>query len=81
MKQVNKIKQSIKCIHNLNYLCQDLNVWDLAAGSLIIEEAGGKVTDVHGNPFTLTTRNFVGTNGHIHTELLERLQKAKMWIE
>jgi myo-inositol-1(or 4)-monophosphatase len=59
----------------------DLNVWDLAAGSLIIKEAGGTVTDVHGQPFTLATRNFVGSNGLIHDELLGKLQKARMWIE
>ena len=53
---------------------------DVAAGALIIEEAGGRVTDVYGSPFTLTTRNFVSSNGHIHEELLGRLVEARMWV-
>lgn len=59
----------------------DLNVWDLAAGVLIIQEAGGIVTDVHGQPYTLATRNLVSSNGRIHKELLGQLQQARMWME
>lgn len=38
------------------YFEADLNPWDLAAGALIIQEAGGEVTDVFGKPYTLSTR-------------------------
>jgi len=58
-----------------------MNVWDVAAGALIVQEAGGAVTDVWGHPYTLTTRNFVATNGRIHEELLGRLRDAEMWFK
>lgn len=63
------------------YFEADLNVWDLAAGALIITEAGGKVTDVWGNDYTLGTRNLVASNGKIHDKLLAILQEAEMWIK
>ena len=47
-----------------------LNVWDMAAGALLITEAGGKITDLNGKPLTMTTRNILATNGLIHDELL-----------
>jgi myo-inositol-1(or 4)-monophosphatase len=63
------------------YFEADLNVWDLAAGVLIIQEAGGRVTDVWGNDYTLGTRNLVASNGKIHDKLLAVLQQAEMWIK
>jgi myo-inositol-1(or 4)-monophosphatase len=63
------------------YFEADLNAWDLAAGSLIITEAGGKVTDVHNREYELATRNLVATNGHIHEQLISRLQQAEMWMK
>jgi myo-inositol-1(or 4)-monophosphatase len=62
------------------YVEADLNAWDIAAGSLLIKEAGGKVTDVWGNNVELTTRNVVATNGLIHDSLLKELKIAKAWI-
>ena len=66
----------VACGRMSAYFEADMNVWDIAAGSLIIQEAGGKVTDVDNNEYTLLTRNFVGTNGLIHKELTERLRNA-----
>jgi len=63
------------------YFEADLNVWDLAAGALIIQEAGGKVTDVWGNDYTLSTRNLVASNGKIHDQLLKILQESEMYIK
>jgi myo-inositol-1(or 4)-monophosphatase len=63
------------------YFEADLNVWDLAAGALMIEEAGGRVTDAHGNRFKLTTRNLVATNGKIHDALLVDMVDSEMWIK
>jgi myo-inositol-1(or 4)-monophosphatase len=71
----------VACGRVTGYFETDLNVWDLAAGALIIQEAGGRVTDVHGQPYSLATRNLVSTNGRIHEELLSQLQIAKMWID
>ena len=61
--------------------CLDLNVWDLAAGCLIIQEAGGRVTDVYGKDYELRTRNLVASNGLIHNELRQQLVAARMWME
>ena len=48
-----------------------LNAWDAAAGFLIVEEAGGKVTDFKGNRYSPYQRSLVATNGTIHQPLLD----------
>ncbi|MFY9740845.1 MAG: inositol monophosphatase family protein [Candidatus Sulfotelmatobacter sp.] len=48
----------------------NLNPWDTAAGVLMVEEAGGKVTRFDGSPFELDSRQTVASNGMIHDELL-----------
>lgn len=51
-----------------------LNPWDYAAGMLLIQEAGGQVTDFAGKPLDPRKgSSIVGTNGYIHTELLHLL--------
>jgi 3'(2'), 5'-bisphosphate nucleotidase len=59
------------------------NIWDHAAGSLVIEEAGGRVTDVNGSPLDFRQgsrleRNIgiVATNGHLHSDVLAALAKV-----
>lgn len=47
-----------------------LNAWDSAAGFLIVEEAGGKVTDFDGNYYSPYQPHLVATNGKIHDDLL-----------
>src|SRR5688572_4248468 len=47
-----------------------LEPWDSAAGYLIVEEAGGKVTDLGGNPFSIYQHKILATNGNIHDEML-----------
>ncbi|XEC93890.1 inositol monophosphatase family protein [Paenibacillus tarimensis] len=54
-----------------------LNSWDLAAGVLLVQESGGIVTDTVGKPYDLGVRNVLATNGAIHDELREALQKAE----
>lgn len=44
--------------------------WDIAGMKLIIEEAGGKVTDFYGNPWTIEHKDAIMTNGKIHEEVL-----------
>jgi myo-inositol-1(or 4)-monophosphatase len=46
-----------------------LGPWDMAAGSLLVAEAGGIVSDVHGKPFTTAGRHFVAANPHLHERL------------
>jgi myo-inositol-1(or 4)-monophosphatase len=48
----------------------NLNPWDTAAGVLIVEEAGGKVTDFSGGEFEIASRETVATNGLVHGALL-----------
>lgn len=54
-----------------------LEPWDMAAGVVILEEAGGKVTHYDGVPFELVTASIVATNGRIHDELVEVLHHAE----
>ena len=56
-----------------------LNAWDLAAGSLLVEEAGGVVEGYGGTPFGPYRREILCSNGHIQAELTEevgRLSRA-----
>ncbi len=53
-----------------------LNAWDIAAGSLLVEESGGRVTDTLGRPYSISVRNIVATNGFIHDELCSELKVA-----
>ncbi len=51
-----------------------LHPWDYAAGMLLIQEAGGKITDFTGRALNpRTDSSVVGTNGYIHSELLHLL--------
>lgn len=47
----------------------DLSPWDMAAGVLIVREAGGRVTDYRGGPFRLEQREILASNGHVHDEM------------
>lgn len=55
------------------YYEHSLNTWDSAAGFLIVEEAGGKVTDFKGAPYSPYQPQIVATNGKIHDELLRAI--------
>ena len=48
----------------------NLQAWDSAAGFLIVEEAGGKVTDFKGDHYSPYQPHLLATNGNIHDELL-----------
>jgi len=48
----------------------NLNPWDTAAGVLIAQEAGGKVTDFGGGEFDIASRQVLATNSHIHAALM-----------
>jgi len=54
-----------------------LHPWDTAAGSLIVIEAGGRVTDYSCNPFFLDSREILATNGLIHREMIDVLTKDR----
>jgi myo-inositol-1(or 4)-monophosphatase len=53
----------------------NLNPWDTAAGVLIVEEAGGKVTRFDGSPFAIDSRETVASNGLIHGALVKEFEE------
>ena len=52
----------------------NLNPWDTAAGVLMVEEAGGRVTNFNGGSFELNSREVLASNGIIHEELVGEFQ-------
>jgi myo-inositol-1(or 4)-monophosphatase len=52
----------------------NLNPWDTAAGVLLVEEAGGKVSRFDGSPFELNSRETVASNGLVHEALVREFQ-------
>ena len=58
------------------YFEVDLNCWDIAAGALLVAEAGGRMSDINGDPYCLATRCVIGSNGATHEELRTALEKA-----
>jgi myo-inositol-1(or 4)-monophosphatase len=53
-----------------------LNPWDIAAGWLLVEEAGGIVTDMGGNNYFLESPSILASNGRIHQEMIDVLKGA-----
>jgi myo-inositol-1(or 4)-monophosphatase len=58
------------------YWEQRLGAWDVAAGALLIREAGGRVTAVAGGPLDLGAPSIAATNGAIHPEIIEALKEV-----
>ncbi|MBI3021104.1 MAG: inositol monophosphatase [Candidatus Omnitrophica bacterium] len=56
---------------------RDLQPWDLAAGALLVEEAGGRITNLEGRPVVLGEGRLIASNGHIHRELLQVLAQPR----
>ncbi len=52
----------------------DTNPWDIAAGILLVREAGGRVTNFKCQDWTLKDKSVVATNGLIHQEVLKMLK-------
>jgi myo-inositol-1(or 4)-monophosphatase len=55
----------------------DLKPWDVAAGALLIREAGGAVSAIDGSDLHLAAGSIAATNGHIHLELCTALEQSK----
>jgi len=54
-----------------------LNPWDVAAGKLLVEEAGGTVTNYAGEPYSITDHRILASNGRIQQEMLQILIPSK----
>lgn len=53
------------------YWEEGLSSWDTAAGLLLVEEAGGRISDYRGNPYGLGDRTIVASNGRLHDEMID----------
>ena len=60
------------------YWERDINAWDVAAGALMVQEAGGKISNYHGDaPLRfLNNREVVMSNGHIHQAMIDVLASS-----
>jgi len=56
-----------------------INPWDIAAGCLLVTEAGGRVTAPDGSPFDLFARKIVASNGLIQNEMVALLAHSRPW--
>ena len=54
----------------------NLNPWDTAAGVLLVQEAGGKVTNFTDGPFDISSREVLASNVLVHDELLREFKKV-----
>ena len=54
-----------------------LGPWDVAAGLLLVQEAGGRVTDLRGDPLDLAAPRVVASNGRIHEAMLRTLVSVR----
>jgi len=52
-----------------------LNPWDMAAGAIILTEAGGMLSDFSGNGFSIYEKQILATNGRVHEEMKKILSK------
>ena len=66
-----RARSGLCCLRPLDAFWEfNLNPWDTAAGILLVEEAGGRVTDFSGGHFRLDSREILASNGLIHEELV-----------
>jgi myo-inositol-1(or 4)-monophosphatase len=52
----------------------DQSPWDIAAGGLIVEEAGGRMSDFRGGPFDIYDGETVATNRRVHDQIVRVLR-------
>ena len=48
-----------------------LKPWDMAAGRLLVAEAGGCISDMHGRPHDFNSPHLLADNGHLHAQIVE----------
>ncbi|MSU54683.1 MAG: inositol monophosphatase, partial [Candidatus Staskawiczbacteria bacterium] len=51
-----------------------LKPWDVLPGALLVEEAGGRVTDINGNEITSESTSVIASNGKVHDQILKLLK-------
>ncbi|MCX8163152.1 MAG: inositol monophosphatase [Candidatus Micrarchaeota archaeon] len=84
-KNVFHIRHLGAAVFELGYVAQGyadaavlfrIKPYDIAAGALLIQEAGGKVSKIDGSPYTLDSTSFVAANKKIHWQLIQVLNKG-----
>jgi myo-inositol-1(or 4)-monophosphatase len=55
----------------------DLKAWDIAGGALIVAEAGGRITNMAGEPFSSRGGHVLATNGHLHDAMFDVIVKFR----
>ncbi|MCP2732535.1 inositol monophosphatase family protein [Limnofasciculus baicalensis] len=58
------------------YWERGIKSWDIAAGVVLVEEAGGKVTAYDGSPLQMESGRILATNGHLHDQLSQELLRT-----
>lgn len=56
----------------------DNNLYDVASGIILLEEAGGKATDLYGRKWTTATKDYIFSNGLLHNRISSFVRKAKI---
>jgi myo-inositol-1(or 4)-monophosphatase len=56
---------------------QKLHPWDMAAAALVVEEAGGRISDYLGEPLDMFRGQIVASNGHLHGAMIEAIGRAE----
>ena len=72
---------NVACGRLDGYWERGLSPWDIAAGIIILEEAGGKVTAYDESPLKLESGRLLATNGKIHHSLSQALAEALSWLK
>ncbi len=52
---------------------KDLNLWDVSSGTLLVTEAGGRISSFNGKNWTVNNRDIIASNNNIHNQLQEKL--------
>ena len=68
----------VACGRFEGYFEYSLNAWDVAAGALIVQEAGGQVCDFSGETDYFFGREIIATNGKLHEDFLKIIADLKI---
>ena len=52
---------------------KNLNLWDICSGVLLVQEAGGRISNMNGENWTVDSKNIIASNTKIHNILSEKL--------
>jgi myo-inositol-1(or 4)-monophosphatase len=61
----------VACGRTGGFIMPGVNPWDVAAGVIIVEEAGGETSDFEGKRFYLNSNNLIASNGRLHEKILK----------